>query len=333
MTSPRWEDRREALAAAARARSQEIAAALERRRGMPAAPGDLFVLPATSELPVEWALLDRRPGAGDLLAVPADSHPLVGSADLAVEPAGTPVLRCRYPVWLEPGLLDPQHRSGVLPPETAAAALRLVRQLEAGEADFSPLGEEVDSDPEYGDWLREVPERARSLAAGARTARPPDGVRSGRRWMPLIAPAVAATLAVVSIGLSAWVVQLQRQVEDLSAAVPDVPSEEVQLGATMRADRELEVDPETRRIRLTFVVDEDLDAKGGFLEVEGESGQVVWRSRPGELSLPGGVERTFRRIELPDGRYRVRVYPDPKRGSQPLSEEVLKITTANAASP
>lgn len=52
--------RLEALAAKARDRAAKSAAELERRRGQPAGPGDLFVLPATADLPVEWAVLERR---------------------------------------------------------------------------------------------------------------------------------------------------------------------------------------------------------------------------------------------------------------------------------
>src|SRR6185295_19446846 len=77
--------RLEALAAQARELAVRTEAELERRRGQPAAPGDLFVLPATADLPVEWAILERRPeGRGKLLVVPADTNPLVGTADVEV---------------------------------------------------------------------------------------------------------------------------------------------------------------------------------------------------------------------------------------------------------
>src|SRR5215213_895631 len=154
--------RLEALAAQAHSRSAELAAGLERHRGRPAGPGDLFVLPATAELPVEWAILDRGTG-GRLLAVPADSGLPAGTADVEV-PAGAPggplSLRCRYGVWLEEALFEPDLRSGALAPETVAEALHRIREIETGTLERSPLAEEVDADPEYADWIRDVPERA-----------------------------------------------------------------------------------------------------------------------------------------------------------------------------
>ena len=138
--------------------------------GMPPEPGDLFVLAATADLPVEWAILDRRPG--ELLAVPADNRSLAGSADVEVpaELSGGPLsLRCRFGVWLDAGLFEPDLRSGALTPNIVAEALHRFRRLESGGLEASPLAEEVDADPEYADWIREVPERARPLAAAARS--------------------------------------------------------------------------------------------------------------------------------------------------------------------
>jgi hypothetical protein len=319
---------------AARARSEQAAALLERRRGLPAAPGDLFVLPATSEVPVEWAILERRTGSGDLLAVPADGHPLVGSADLAVEPDGTPVLRCRYPVWFEAHLFDPKHRSGVLPAEVVAAALRKVRQLETGEPDFSPLGEEVDRDPEYADWLREVPERARSLAAGIRTARPPDVIPTERRWWPVAAQGLAATLAVVSLGLGVWVQQLRHEVEALTAPAFNLEPAEVKLGAVDRATGRTEVSflPGAKRRRLVLIVNASILDRARYLEIATAKGEVLKRIPLDGLKDPGEVHQDFLRRQLPDGQYRIRVFPEGGFTAPELYEETLVVRTKDSSS-
>ena len=83
-----------------RARLADLAAELERRRGRAPEPGEVFVLPETAELPVEWALLERHPMRRDLwLAVPVDVQPLAGSGDVAVPAealSGPLVLRCGH---------------------------------------------------------------------------------------------------------------------------------------------------------------------------------------------------------------------------------------------
>src|SRR6185295_7877789 len=170
--SPGYPRRLEALTALARDHAAWSRAELERRHGQPAGPGDLFVLPATADLPVEWAVLERRPGGrGKLLVVPADTNPLAGTADVEVRenhPGGPLSLRCRFGVWLDSVSFDPDLRSGVLAPEAVAEALDRHRQVESGSLAPSPLAEEVDADPEYREWIREVPERARTLAASSR---------------------------------------------------------------------------------------------------------------------------------------------------------------------
>ena len=159
---------------------------------------------------MEWAILDRRP-SGELLAVPADTCPLAGSADVEVEdgaPGGPLVLRCRFGVWLAAGVFDPDLRTGSLAAETVADALHCWRQGETGRGGASPLAEEVDADPEYVDWIRDVPERARDLAAAARPVRRKDSPPA-RSWAA--AYRLAAALALVSVGLSVWVVSVMRR--------------------------------------------------------------------------------------------------------------------------
>ena len=169
---------------------------------------------------------------GELLVVPADTHPSAGSADVEV-PAGAPggplSLRCRFGAWLDAGLFAAATRSGSLAPETVAEALQRLRRVEAGTLEPSPLAEEVDADPEYEDWIRDVPERARALVLAARRAeaRPP-------RPSSLEGYRLAALFALLAIGLSMWVVQLRREVDGLSEPIFDVPSQEVESG---RADR------------------------------------------------------------------------------------------------
>ncbi|HEX6901115.1 MAG TPA: hypothetical protein VF789_15430 [Thermoanaerobaculia bacterium] len=322
--SPR--ERLEKLAAQARERALGLKAELERRRGLPAGPGDLFVLPATAGLPVEWAVLERA-ADGKLLVVPADAGPPAGTADVEVPadaPGGPLSLRCRFGTWLDGALFEPGRRSGVLAPETVAEALRRFRQVESGTLAGSPLAEEVDAEPEYVDWIREVPERARELALAAR----PSNVRRfpSRSWgMP---HKLAAAFALVSVGLSVWVGQLQRKVDRLSEPIFNPPSETVPLGEDTRGDISLAVPRTALHVQLVLSLDSSIDAQEGYLEIVDRFDKAVWQSDRVWLAPDHDYPLTLPRDRLPYGIYLVRVLPAAGFGSPPLAEERLLIEVA-----
>jgi hypothetical protein len=293
--------------------------------GMPPEPGDLFVLAATADLPVEWAILDRR--AGEVLAVPADTRPLAGSADVEVpaELSGGPLsLRCRFGVWLNAGLFEPELRSGALTPDIVAEALHHFRRLECGDLDASSLAEEVDADPEYADWIREVPERARALVAPARlipwpAARPSPAVS----WAS--AHRLAAVFALLAVGLSIWVVLLRREVGQLSAPIFDLPANEVVLGAADRGGPVLEIPRGASHVLLLLVVDAGIASQDGRFEIVDAGGRAVWHSRPVHLIPAGEFRLVVPRGLIPDGIYSVRIAPEA--GGPPMAEKTLRITT------
>lgn len=322
--TPETQRRLEALAAEAHARSAGLAAELGRRSGQPPGPGDLFVLPATADLPVEWAILDRG-AAGKLLAVPADSGLPAGTADVEV-PAGAPggplSLRCRYGLWLDGALFEPDLRSGVLAPEAVAEALLRIRQIESGTLERSPLAEEVDADPEYADWIRDVPERARELATAARRS----VSEESPSWPWGTAHRLAAVFALVAIGLALWVGVLRRQVERLSAPIFNAPSGDVTLGEDVRGGAVLSVPREATHVDLVFFVGPSIEPQDGYLEIANRTGQPVWRSP--RVRLAGDLRLILPRQLLPYGDYRVRVFPDSGFGARPLAEETLRIEPA-----
>jgi hypothetical protein len=290
--------------------------------GMPPQPGDLFVLAATADLPVEWAILDRRPGK--VLAVPADTRPLAGSADVEVpaELSGGPLsLRCRFGVWLDAALFEPKLRSGALEPDIVAEALQHVRRLETGDLEGSPLAEEVDADPEYADWLREVPERARTLTAAARpaVAHPSPAVT----WTS--AYRLAAIFALLAVGLSIWVALLRREVGRLSAPIFDIPANEVVLGAEDRGGSVLEIPREASHVLLLLVVDAGIAPQEGRFEIVDAGGRTVWRGPRAHLIPAGEFRLVVPRGLLPDGIYSVRIVPEA--GGPPIAGKTLRITT------
>jgi len=296
--------------------------------GMPPQPGDLFVLAATADLPVEWAILDRRPGkaAGELLAVPADTRALAGSADVEVpaELSGGPLsLRCRFGVWLDATLFEPELRSGALTPDIVAEALQRFRRLEAGDLEASPLAEEVDADPEYADWIQEVPERARTLAAAAR---PAVAQRSSPAVSWTSAHRLAAVFALLAVGLSIWVVLLRREVGQLSEPIFDIPGNEVVLGAGNRGDSVLEIPRGESHVLLVLVVDDGIAPREGRFEIVDAGGREVWRSRRVHLIPAKEFKLFLTRARLPDGGYRIRIVPDA--GGRPIAEKSLRIVTS-----
>jgi hypothetical protein len=315
-------ERLTALALRAREGVARLAAQRAHQGGRPA-PGDLFILAATGDLPVEWAILDRRPAAsGELLAVPADAYPATGSADVEVPaeaPGGPLNLRCRFSVWLDAGLFAAATRSGSLAPETVAEALQRLRGLAAGTLEPSPLAEEVDADPEYVDWIRDVPERARTLALAAHRQPSP------RRWEGY---RLAATFALLAIGLSVWVVLLHREVERLSKPIFDLPSLEVVLGEKTRGSRTVqEVPREASHVLLVLVLDPALPNQAVRFEIADAARRVVWRGPVVHRSPGSEVRLAVPRTFLADGEYRIRIVPGT--GGPPLAESILKIKSRN----
>jgi hypothetical protein len=318
--------RLERLANQARDRSLELAADLERRRGQPAGPGDLFVLQATADLPVEWAILESGTG-GKLLAVPADAGPPAGTADFEIPadaPGGPLSLRCRFGVWLDGSIFEPRLRTGVLAAETIAEARHCFRQGESGNSGGSPLREEVDADPEYVDWIRDVPQRARDLALAAR----PTNVQRFpfRSWGA--AHLLAAAFALVSVGLSIWVALLLQRVERLSVPPLAILSGEVVIGSTVRGGAVLQVPREAPRVALTLVLDFDsaIQPQDAYLEIVDNSGQSVWLSRsPVRLTSGEQFSLTLPRELLPYGEYHVYVHPNRENRKPLLFDEPLRV--------
>jgi hypothetical protein len=293
--------------------------------GRPPEPGDLFVLAATADLPVEWAILERSgEDSGRLLAVPADTCPLAGSADVEVaagDPGGPLCLRCRFGAWLDAGLFPPGMRSGALAPETVAEALQLVRRIEAGNLAPSPLAEEVDAEPEYVDWIRDVSEPARTLALAVRQP-----AARQRRSGLLAGYRLAATFALVAIGLAVWVALLRRDVERLSAPIFAPPSQEVAFGGNVRGrDIVLEVPRQASHVLLILVLEPTIEEQEGRFEIADAAGRLVWHGSDVHLTPAGEFPLVVPRAYLPDGKYQIRLVPTA--GGSALADNRLEVVT------
>lgn len=170
-------------------------------------PGGLYLVPATAELPIEWAVLEAGPGIARPLLVPADVQPFLARTDVRVpstEPCGPLALRCGFSVRLPEAAFEPGtwKRTGSLTAKTLGRARQRQRELAAG-AGPPPRRGSADDDPEYRNWVTEVLEPAR---AALEALDPGSGVIPFRarssRWSPRGNPwAVAASvLLAVSVG-------------------------------------------------------------------------------------------------------------------------------------
>lgn len=139
-------------------------------------PGDVFVIPETSHLAVEWAVIDGAailpsspPGSvasRRLYAVPADTWRQIGSHDVHVEAAsacGPLSLRCGLGLWLPPETFDPDLRSGVLESADLARVRRTWRSIEQGAVDAAESQHDTDAEVEYRDWIEKGPAQAKAL--------------------------------------------------------------------------------------------------------------------------------------------------------------------------
>lgn len=332
MSPDRWED----LHRQARERSQRIRSRREERGGGGPEPGDLFVLPETADLPVEWAVLDRHPlNPGLLLAVPADANPFTGSADVEVpegEPGGPLNLRCRFGVWMDAEAFEPERRTGTLASAAVEEARRKRRELEWGEPSASPLAWEVDADPEYRDWLADTAAPARAALEARRfTAKRP---KPGGRVIPFPGTGIrllAAALLAVCVGLSIWVAKLEQTVGQLSEPAIDVPVGELTLGGEPRSapdETVVRVPPEASWFVVYLVIDQRIEAEVGRVEIATWDGDVIYRSDPQPIEPSDESMLRLPRRLFPEGRYRVRLREGVGPEGRVLDEVVLVVESS-----
>lgn len=260
----------------------------------PPRPGDLYVLAGTGEL--EWAVLLRA--AGGCLLVPADTHPLAGSDDVAVDresPSGPLNLRCGFAVWIDAKRLAGAKRSGFVGADVVARAqAKLAESADPGDRAL-PAELEADRDPEYEDWVRDVLEPARD--ALTEEVRPQPRVR---RSAPVVPIALAAALLAAVVGLGV----LWRQLDVLSEPSVDVARHEVVFNELSRAVT-LEVDAEATHVLLPLLLHKVAFYEGYVVEIAQADGSVVWRS--GFLEPRREYQLLVPRPRLPAGVYAIRL--------------------------
>jgi hypothetical protein len=283
-------------------------------------PGGLYLLPATAELPVEWAVLEAGPGIARPLLVPADAQPFVGRADLAVpsdEPCGPLALRCGFAVRVQETAYEPQtwKRTGSLTPETLALTRQRQREIAAG-AGPPPSRRFADDDPEYRNWVSEVLEPARAaleaLDPGSEVL--PFRARSSRS-SPLGNPwAVAASvLLVVSIGSLGGLWWQHRELAELRRVgrEPLVDFESRPVSADLRGPERIVIRKGTRHLLLFLnLPDEAIGAESYRLVFSrlgaGRAREKIWTRDQVPVS-EAQVLVALPTVELTSGEYQLRL--------------------------
>ncbi len=311
------------------------------------APGDLFVLRETADYAVEWAIVarDARDPAR-LRAVPADTHPATGSADVRVPAraaAGPLNLRCAHAVWLPEDLLDLRLRSGALDPTDRALAERRLAEIESdrGIAGSSPLGVETDRDPEYIEWIAEVVAPAAEALRAAVAARPSNlrkppaaRARPARRFS--FERLAAAALLAVALGLGWNTVLLRREIERLSKPSfgPQVSQIDLSVHRGLLPPIRVNVPAGATLLGLIADLGEGLSDEGIYhlelVELAGDKERVLWTGRPFKPDRSSNPLVAVSREIVPDGLYWLRLYR--KGAAEIASERSLEIVTAPAES-
>lgn len=200
------------------ARAVALAHDLEQQADRLAGPGDVYMLEEGVDEAIEWVALE--PDGGRWFLVPADTVPLVGSADVAVpaaRPCGPLYLRCGSGLWLDRPP-DAGERTGTLAPADLERALARRQAVAAGDAG-SVTEREVDDEPEYRQWLEVVSQVRSAVAARSGTEVPAVGSESKAppRRLATRLLALAATLLLATTSML-WVrsVRLGERLEELT---------------------------------------------------------------------------------------------------------------------
>lgn len=278
--------------------------------GAPSA-GDLYVLARAGDGPLEWAVLYRA--AGRCLVVPADSFPLAGSSDVAVNrtaASGPLRLRCAFAVWIDAKLLDGRERSGFVAAGVVEEARAKLAAVEDGEVSALPSELEADRDPEYEDWIDEVVAPGRDALVEERSVRVVE-----RRRPAWVSYALAAALVAAVMGLAV----LRQQVGVLSRPSLTVETHEISFKGSSRNDDEIVVRSDASHILFPLLLYRVESHESYVLEIADKGRETVWRSE----TLQPAVKYSLLvpRPLLPPGVYFFRLLAATKEGEELVDEQ------------
>lgn len=306
---------------------EEVHAATAGRGDGPPRVGEIFLVAATGRFPVEWAVVERDSAdPGFVWVVPTDTHPLVGSADVAVPARGSlgPIsLRCGFATRVAMEMFDPQLYFGRLEPEDLDRVRRKREEIAAGS--HIPAEEElaVDGDPDYEDWQEEVLAIARAALSGeAGDAVEKPGTKviafPSRHWMSWASPSAAAASILLALTFGFGLVSQKQQIADLQKRLAESRFEVPLAGlpltnfSTLRGIRGERVDitvPAEASHVLLLVDINDADPHPAYrLEIGESDTESHWTSDELPRKDVEDVSAVLPREFLPAGEYPFRVF-------------------------
>lgn len=297
------------------------------------------MLPATEELPVEWALLEPSDELDGWLGVPADTHPAVGPGDVrggAGEGAEPLVLRCRFAAPLSSRLIGSGRRTGALSEEALRRSVHTVRAHRRGLLDPPPSALETAEDMEYRAWERDVPARAAQIVRTIRGERPhlDDGLPHAERPHRL-APlaALAATLALVCVGLSVWSWQLREDLASASAPVLVGMTNEVPVGTNLRAPIIIQARPGEEHLLIFVLLENEIADHSRYrIELDTPQGRTLWASGVVQRGALAELNLLVPRRFLGDHRqFQLSLYGVESEGEHLLATASLLLEEASAS--
>jgi hypothetical protein len=159
--SPNTPDRRRAveqnLAEAVR-RRRDLQQELDRRDPAPHV-GDVYVFSGPPLEAFRWTVLLKHPNRPRLFVVPADTAPLVGSADVEVarpKLGDAMVLRCALGCWINVSEFRPHLRSAFVDEHYVQRAQAKLEEIAQGQLKGTALQREIDASPSYDEWIDEA---------------------------------------------------------------------------------------------------------------------------------------------------------------------------------
>ncbi len=300
----------------------------------PPRPGDVFLLRETADHGLEWVVVEAE-GGGRLFVVPADTHPLIGSADLEISADSAPgplSLRFRYGLSLGVGAFDPRLRTGCLAPEDLVRVRARRSELESGNAVASADAREVDSDPEYHEWQETLAAACTALSRHAQQS--PDLARPIRSpWWALRQPlaTAASVLLILALGFTAGSFFERRGKEVEQELHPPEPVVDVPWTVLFRGtDRSeggelLTVTAGARWLALLLERPTAGPESGGArLEIRRRaSDRIVWSTSLEEKDASEEILVLVPRDLLPPGEYRLRLLAG--EAAEPVARYALRI--------
>ncbi len=323
-------------------RLAEQRAAASSRGDQPPRLGEVFLFVATAGFPVEWAVVERAPEEpGFFRVVPTDAQPLVGSADVEV-PAralrGPMNVRCGFEVRLAAEAFDPELCVGSLESEDLDRVRRKRDELARGRLRATENELEVDGDPDYRDWRREVLRRAQAALAdetGAAAEEPGGRVIAfpDRLWRSRAIPYAAAASILVALGLG--LVSQRRQIADLRQRLAASGSETPLAGLPLawfttqsgvRGERtSITLSSTASHVLLLVDVNDPEPYPAYRLEIGEPETELHWSS--GELPRVGvdEVSAVLPRRLLPAGEYPFRIYGVREGQAELVAKHTLQV--------